>query len=63
VFYDDRVELCGITVCGGKNSSIKRRVLEILREQTKQGTIAVFNQEYRRPFEVGPAGSRGRSRG
>ena len=43
VFYDDRVELCGITVCGGKNSSIKRRVLEILREQTKQGHYRCFS--------------------
>ncbi len=43
VFYEDRVELCGIRVCGGKNSSVKRCVLEVLRERTVKGHYRCFS--------------------
>jgi CheY-like chemotaxis protein len=42
VFYENRVELCGIRVCGGKNSSIKRRVLDLLCERTGKGQYRCF---------------------
>lgn len=42
-FFEDRAELCGIRVCGGKNSSVKRRVLEVLREQTARGHYRCFS--------------------
>jgi CheY-like chemotaxis protein/DNA-binding MarR family transcriptional regulator len=42
VFYDDRVDLCGIKVCGAKNSSVKRRVLDILRQRTSKGDYRCF---------------------
>jgi DNA-binding response OmpR family regulator len=41
-FYEDRVELCGIKVCGARNASIKRRVLDILRERTVKGNYRCF---------------------
>ena len=42
IFYEDRVELCGVRVCGARNSSIKRRLLEILRERTAKGDYRCF---------------------
>jgi hypothetical protein len=42
IFYEDRVELCGIKVCGARNSSIKRRVLDILRERTLKDDYRCF---------------------
>lgn len=42
VFYADRVELRGIKVCGAKNSSIKRRVLDLLRERNTKGDYRGF---------------------
>lgn len=45
VFYDDRVELTGIRICGAKNSSIKRRVLDLLRERTATGAYRGFSMK------------------
>ena len=42
VFYEDRVELRGIKICGAKNSSIKRRVLDLLRERNTKGAFRGF---------------------
>lgn len=42
VFYADRVELRGIKVCGAKNSSIKRRILDLLRERNAKGDYRGF---------------------
>ena len=42
VFYEDRVELRGIKVCGAKNSSIKRRILDLLRERNGKGEYRGF---------------------
>lgn len=41
-YFDDRVELCGVRICGGKGSSIKRRVLDLLRDQTAKGSFRGF---------------------
>jgi CheY-like chemotaxis protein/DNA-binding MarR family transcriptional regulator len=42
VFYDDRVELCGAKICGGRNSSTKWRVLDLLRSQAANGGYRCF---------------------
>jgi len=42
VFYDDRVELCGTKICGGRNSSTKWRVLDLLRGQAANGAYRCF---------------------
>ncbi len=38
VFYDDRVELCGVVVCGAKGSSTARHILELLSKKTARNT-------------------------
>jgi CheY-like chemotaxis protein/DNA-binding MarR family transcriptional regulator len=45
VFYDDRVELCGIKICGAKGSSNKRRVLDVLREMNVRGGYRCFSMK------------------
>ena len=45
VFYDDRVELCGIKICGAKGSSNKRRVLDVLRESNNNGGYRCFSMK------------------
>jgi CheY-like chemotaxis protein/DNA-binding MarR family transcriptional regulator len=45
VFYDDRVELCGVKICGAKGSSNKRRVLEVLREANNNGGYRCFSMK------------------
>jgi CheY-like chemotaxis protein/DNA-binding MarR family transcriptional regulator len=45
VFYDDRVELCGIKICGAKGSSNKRRVLDVLRETNAKGGYRCFSMK------------------
>jgi CheY-like chemotaxis protein/DNA-binding MarR family transcriptional regulator len=45
VFYDDRVELCGIKICGAKGSSNKRRVLDVLRETNAKGSYRCFSMK------------------
>ena len=42
VFYDDRVELCEVKICGGRNSSNKWRVLNLLRDRTANGAYRCF---------------------
>ena len=42
VFYDDRVELCGTKICGGRNSSTKWHVLNLLRSQAGNGAYRCF---------------------
>jgi CheY-like chemotaxis protein/DNA-binding transcriptional ArsR family regulator len=44
-FYEDRVELCGVKVCGAKNSSMKRRVLDVLREPAANGGNRHFSMK------------------
>ena len=43
VFYNDRVELCGVRICGGKNSSTKRRLLDLLCERNGKGQFRCFS--------------------
>jgi CheY-like chemotaxis protein/DNA-binding MarR family transcriptional regulator len=45
IFYDDRVELCGVRICGAKGSSNKRRVLEVLREANNNGGYRCFSMK------------------
>jgi DNA-binding response OmpR family regulator len=42
VFYPDRIELCGVKICRGKDSSIKRRVLDMLRHRNAKGAFRCF---------------------
>src|SRR4030095_8833142 len=45
VFFDDRVELCGIKICGATGSSNKRRVLDVLREANTKGGYRCFSMK------------------
>ena len=45
-FYPDRIELCGVRVCGAKNSSQKRKILDLLRDKTIAGEKRNYDQHY-----------------
>ncbi|WP_197532193.1 DeoR family transcriptional regulator [Symmachiella macrocystis] len=40
VFFEDRVELCGVDICSGRRSTRKRQVLDLLKLQTGHQFIA-----------------------
>jgi DNA-binding MarR family transcriptional regulator len=42
IYYDDRVELCGVKICGAKDASIKRSVLDMLRHRNAKGAYRCF---------------------
>ena len=42
IFYGDRVELCGVKICGATDFSIKRRVLDMLRHRNAKGAYRCF---------------------
>jgi DNA-binding response OmpR family regulator len=42
IYYDDRIELCGVKICGATDSSIKRRVLDMLRHRSAKGAYRCF---------------------
>lgn len=43
VFHTDRVELCGVQVCGDASSGIMRKILDILREKHGNGHYRGFS--------------------
>lgn len=43
VFYDDRVELCGIKICGENDCGIMRPILDTLRERRPDGHYKAFS--------------------
>ena len=43
VFFDDRVELCGVTICGGRRCRQLRKVLEALRCKRPSGTFVAHS--------------------
>ena len=43
IFYDDRVELCGIKICGEAECGIMRSILEALRERRPDGHYKAFS--------------------
>lgn len=43
VFYDDRVELCGIKICGEAECGIMRSILDTLRERRPDGRYKAFS--------------------
>lgn len=43
VFYDDRVELCGIKICGEPECGVMRSILETLRERRPDGHYKAFS--------------------
>jgi len=45
-FYTDRVELCGIRVCGAKGNSQTRRVLDLLYEKSATGDKRAYDQNF-----------------
>lgn len=49
VFFEDRVELCGVVVCGGTESSDMRTILDLLREKnTKNAYVKLALAELKR---------------
>lgn len=43
VFYDDRVELCGVKICGEAECGIMRSILDTLRERRPDGHYKAFS--------------------
>lgn len=43
VFFDDRVELCGVVICGGADSGNMRGVLETLRQTNSHGRYVLLS--------------------
>lgn len=43
VFFDDRIELCGLKVCGAVGSTLIRRILDELREKNTNGRYVAFS--------------------
>ena len=43
VFFDDRIELCGLKVCGAVGSTLIRRILDELREKTARGQFVAYS--------------------
>ncbi|MFO8013232.1 MAG: response regulator [Phycisphaerae bacterium] len=42
VFFEDRVELCGVKICGD-NSSMNRRILDELKQQNRHGRPVAYS--------------------
>lgn len=61
-FYPDRVEVCGVKVCGGRRAGLIRRVLDVLRAKRPSGQyIALSGAEL--GTEVGHRGDQNRIAG
>ena len=45
VFFSERVELCGVTICGGPRSQTRRRILDLLREKQSNGSFVAYSGE------------------
>ena len=43
VFFEDRVELCEVKICGGPESGMMRRILDELRQKNSHGRHVRFN--------------------
>ena len=43
VFYPDRVELCGVNICGGRRSKSRRVLLELLSKQRENGEFVAYS--------------------
>lgn len=42
-FYDDRIELCGVDICSGPRSGLKRSVLELLARKDSDGSFVAYS--------------------
>ena len=45
VFYEDRVELCGVDICSGRRSQTKRKILELLAKKRSDGTFVAYSSQ------------------
>ena len=45
VFFEDRVELCGVDICSGARSEPRRRLLDLLRTEKKDGGFESYSAE------------------
>jgi hypothetical protein len=43
VFFQDRVELCGVDICSGPRCRTKRRILDLLRKKRSDGTFVSYS--------------------
>ena len=43
VFFEDRVELCGVDISSGPRSQTRRRILDLLRNKQKDGTFVAYS--------------------
>jgi CheY-like chemotaxis protein len=43
LFYESRVELCGVKICGGPECGVKRRVLDKLRQKNSNGKFISYS--------------------
>lgn len=44
-FFSDRVELCGVRIAGGENSTHIRKILDLLRKKNSAGRYVAFSGE------------------
>lgn len=59
VYHEDRIELCGVKVCGGPESGLIRRILEELGRRSPQGTLPrLSGEELARRVGGGCSGTR-----
>ena len=45
VFFPDRVELCGFTICGGLRCEQARKTLDLLRQKNTKGDFVAFSSK------------------
>lgn len=43
VFYKDRVDLCGAIICSGRRSETKRKILDVLRKTSADGSFVAYS--------------------
>ena len=43
VFYDSRVEFCGVKICGGSECGLKRRILDVLRQKNTHNKFVSYS--------------------
>lgn len=43
VFFESRVELCGVKICGGPEYGVKRRILDVLRHKNGNGQFVSYS--------------------
>jgi hypothetical protein len=43
VFFQDRVEICGIDICSGARSKTARRALDLLRQRRRDGKNCAYS--------------------